>query len=308
MNRFLWLIRREIWESRAVWIAPLICAAIVIGGAVIAGLWSHHIEFGMDGSELADLNSQLTPAKLDSLSSMMLAGVAIPFLIMVMFTQFFYSIDALFGERRDRSVLFWKSLPVSDAETVLSKLCVATVVMPALAAAGLLVAQIGVCAAAAVKLAWVPGLQAHLWNPVVWLNVISLDAYLMLTSMAWYLPMIAFYLLVSALAPRSPFGFAVLVPLAAMLAERIVFGSRFIAQMLLMRSPVGLFAQIFGPQGTHGLGFVFKKTDMDMPQSLFSIMQPASFLSSPALWLGLLVGAGLIAGAVWARRYRDATN
>ena len=53
---------------------------------------------------------------------------------------------------------------------------------------------------------------------------------------------------------------------------------------------------------------MFKKTDMDMPESLFSIMQPASFLASPALWLGLLVGAGLVAGAVWARRYRDATN
>ena len=308
MNRFLWLIRREIWESRVVWAGPAICAIIVIAGALIAGLLSHHIEFGMDGSELSDLNAQLTPAKLNSLASMMLAGVAIPFLILVMFTQFFYSIDALFGERRDRSVLFWKSLPVSDSETVLSKLAVATVVMPAAAAAGLFIAQIGVCVAASIKLAWVPGIQAHLWSPVVWLNVFSLDAYLMLTSMVWYLPMIAFYLLVSALAPRSPFGFAVLVPLGAMLAERIVFGSRYVAQMLFMRSPVGLFAHIFGPQGTHGLGFVFKKTDMDMPESLFSIMQPASFLSSPALWLGLLVGAGLVAGAVWARRYRDATN
>ncbi len=308
MNRFLWLIRREIWEARVVWIAPAICAAIVIGGAIFAGIWSHHIAFGMDSAELSDLNSQLTPQKLDALASMSLAAVTVPFLIMVMFTQFFYSIDALFGERRDRSVLFWKSLPVSDAQTVLSKLTVATVVMPAAATAGIFISQIGVCAAAAIKLAWITGMQAHLWSPVVWLNVLSLDAYIMVTSMLWYVPMVAFYLLVSALAPRSPFGFAVLVPLGAMLLEKIVFGTRLLATMLFLRSPVGLFAHIFGPQGTHGLGFVFKKNDVDMPVSLFSIMKPLEFLATPELWVGLVIGAVFIAGAVWARRYRDQTN
>src|SRR5712671_4468442 len=119
----------------------------------------------------------------------MLAGVAVPFLIMVTFTQFFYSIDALYGERRDRSVLFWKSLPVSDTETVLSKLSVAALVMPAVAAAGMFVAQIGVCAAAAVKLAAVPDIQAHLWNPAVWFNVLALDAYLAATCTLWYAPL-----------------------------------------------------------------------------------------------------------------------
>ena len=308
MNRFLWLIRREIWEARVVWIAPVVCAAIVIGGAALAGIWSNHIEWGMDGGEFSDIHAQLTPAKLDSLAAMMLASVSVPFLIMVMFTQFFYSIDSLYGERRDRSVLFWKSLPVSDLDTVLSKLCVAALVMPALAAAGAFVGQIGVGIAVALKLASVPGLQPHLWNPSVWLSVLTLDVYIAATSVLWYAPMVAFYLLISALVPRAPFAWAVLTPLAAVLSERIVFGTRYVAIVLFERAPPGLFAHIFGPQGTHGFGFKFKKSDMDLPESLYAIMRPGDFLASPELWVGLVVAAGLIAGAVWARRYRDQTN
>ena len=38
-----------------------------------------------------------------------------------------------YDERKDRSVLFWKSLPVSDRDTVLSKAVSALVVAPTLA-------------------------------------------------------------------------------------------------------------------------------------------------------------------------------
>ena len=44
----------------------------------------------------------------------------------------FYCLDALYGERRDRSILFWKSLPVSDLTTVLSKASIPIVVLPLL--------------------------------------------------------------------------------------------------------------------------------------------------------------------------------
>ena len=42
----------------------------------------------------------------------------------------FYCLDALHGERRDRSILFWKSLPVSDLTTVLAKASVPCRVLP----------------------------------------------------------------------------------------------------------------------------------------------------------------------------------
>lgn len=308
MNRFLWLIRREIWEARVVWIAPLIVAAIVVGGAAAAGIWSHHVEWGMDGGELGELHSQLTPDRLDSIAAMMLASVSLPFLLLVVFTQFFYSIDSLYGERRDRSVLFWKSLPVSDFETVLSKLAVAALVMPVCAAAGAFIGQFGVDLVVALKLSSISGLQAHLWSPSVWASVITLDLYVALTSVFWYLPIVAYYLFVSALVPRAPLFWAALAPAALMLAERIVLGTHVIASTVFARTPTGLFTHIFGPGGADGLAFKFKKADMDLPHSLFSIMHPGDFLASPDVWVGIAVAVAFFAGAVWARRYRDQTN
>ena len=67
------------------------------------------------------------------------AAIEMPYDIaamMIMFTVFivgiFYCLDALHGERRDRSILFWKSLPVSDLTTVLSKVFVPLVILPVL--------------------------------------------------------------------------------------------------------------------------------------------------------------------------------
>ena len=54
---------------------------------------------------------------------------------MLGFVVFFYCLGSLYDERKDRSVLFWKSLPVSDRDTVLSKALSALVVAPTLAIA-----------------------------------------------------------------------------------------------------------------------------------------------------------------------------
>ena len=307
MNRFIWLIRRELWEARAVWIAPAICAGIVVGGAVIAALASHPIGFGMDTAQLADMHEGLTSDKLDAIAGVSLAGVAVPFFIMLMFTQFFYSIDALFGERRERSILFWKSLPVSDAETVLSKLAIGAVVMPAVATAAAFIAQIGVCAAAAAKLSAVSGLQGHLWSPAVWGDVLLLDLYVMATSMLWCVPLVAFQLLVSAAAPRAPVAIAILMPLAAAFAEWLVFRTHYVLRILMDRSVGGLAMHIFTAHPRDGFGVHVDSDTMDLPHSLLSMMRPLDFLGSVDLWAGLAVGAALIAAAVWTRRYRDAT-
>ena len=306
MNRFLWLIRRELWEARVVWIAPAILAGIVIIAAVIAALASHPIEFGLGDAQLADMQEGLTSAKLDAIAGVSLAGVAVPFFIMVLFTQFFYAVDALFGERRERSILFWKSLPISDAETVLSKLAIGAVVMPAVATAAAYVAQFGVCAAAAAKLSAVSGMQAHLWSPAVWGDVLLLDLYVMTASMLWCVPLVAFNLLISAAVPRSPFAFAILLPLAAALAEWLVFHTRYVWRTLIDRS-AGLAAHIIAAHPHNGLSVQIESDTMELPHSLLSMMRPLDFLASPDLWAGLAVGAALIAAAIWTRRYRDAT-
>src|SRR6266513_6275590 len=118
-----WSVRRELWENRSIYVAPLIVAAVVLFGFLVSTV-------GMPQRRHAVL--LLDPAH-------QRAAIGAPYdvaAIMLIFTAFivgvFYCLDALHGERRDRSILFWKSLPVSDLTTVLSKASIPLVVLPLL--------------------------------------------------------------------------------------------------------------------------------------------------------------------------------
>src|SRR5213083_1898245 len=107
-----WSVRRELWENRSIYIAPLAVAGVFLFGFLISTI---HLPSRMRAL------SALDPAQQRE-------AIAMPFDIaaaLLMLTQLlvgaFYCLDALHGERRDRSILFWKSLPVSDLTTVLSK-------------------------------------------------------------------------------------------------------------------------------------------------------------------------------------------
>jgi ABC-2 type transport system permease protein len=116
-----WSIRREIWENRSIYIAPLIVAAVVLFGSFIATMTlpkQMQTRHEATAQHKLVLPFQMAPAP-------------------VMFTRFlvglFYCLEALYGERRDRSILFWKSLPVSDRTAVLSKAAIPMLVLPLIA-------------------------------------------------------------------------------------------------------------------------------------------------------------------------------
>src|SRR5205809_3277117 len=120
---FYWSVRRELWENRSIYIAPILVAVVVLFGFLVSTI-------GLPERRRAVL--LLDPAKART-------GIEAPYdmaAIMLILTAFivglFYCLDALHGERRDRSILFWKSLPVSDLTTVLSKVTVPLVVLPLL--------------------------------------------------------------------------------------------------------------------------------------------------------------------------------
>src|SRR5437762_3121985 len=112
---FYWSVWLELWENRSIYVAPLIVGVVVLFGFLVSTV-------GMPERRQAVL--LLDPAH-------QRAAIGAPYDIaamMLIFTAFivgvFYCLDALHSERRDRSILFWKSLPVSDLTTVLSKVSV----------------------------------------------------------------------------------------------------------------------------------------------------------------------------------------
>jgi ABC-2 type transport system permease protein len=199
----------------------------------------------------------------------------------------FYSLDALYGERRDRSILFWKSMPVSDLTTVLSKLAIPLVVIPVLSFAIALVTQFIMLLLASTVLVGSGANIAALWTQESFFRF-SLDLfYHMLTVHGlWYAPLYAWLLLVSAAAPRAPFVWAVLPPFVIWGVEKMAFNTTYFLSLLKVR--------LTGPP------------DPDMPRNadLMSTLIPHHFFDQPGLWGGLAVAAVLLAIAVQLRRYR----
>jgi ABC-2 type transport system permease protein len=309
VNKFLWLMRRELWESRVVWLAPAVVAVAIVGFALLSVILTGHLHFeGIEQETLTGLHDQLTPAKLDALATVALVGLTVPFVLLVGVTQFLYAVDALYGERRDRSILFWKSMPVSDLQTVLAKAALALLVLPAAAFAAAVVTEIAIFLIASATLSGAPMLISHLWSPGVWLDYLLASLTLLAGGVLWYLPLVGFTLLLSALVPRSPIYYAVLLPLGAVLLEYLTFHTRHLGAVLADRE-VGLFPRLLRHQG-HGDGFglEFGKHTVPLPHGLVENLDVPGFLASPDLWIGVLVGAALLAAAAWVRRYRDAAG
>jgi ABC-2 type transport system permease protein len=212
--------------------------------------------------------------------------------MMLIFTAFivgiFYCLDALHGERRDRSILFWKSLPVSDLTTLLSKATIPLVALP-------LVTFAIIVAAHLVMLLWTSVLLiTHGMSPgSMWTNFNLFQQSLILlyglvAIALWHAPIYGWALLVSGWARRATFLWAVVPFLAIGFFEKITFGTSHFASMLKDR------LMGFAPEA-----FAFNANSMECPQ-----LTPGNYLSSPGLWLGLIFAGVFIAAAIRLRRYR----
>ena len=278
MNRcgdFCWSIRRELWENRSIWIAPLALAALIVAGFLFtANHWSPAVR-------ARHPVAAFMPYGLAA-SAILLSG----WLVGV-----FYSLDALNGERRDRSILFWKSMPVSDVTTVLAKVAVPLVVIPFVTIAIALAAQ-AIMLVGSMAILSTRGMDPLLpWTLVPWLPTTVSLFYGMAAHALWFAPIFGYLLLVSALVRRAAFLWAVMPFFAAAAVEAIAFGSTNVASLLKYRLLGGMQA--------------FKPDAMKDPITQLSQLDPVRFLTVPGLWLGLAFAAICIAAAIRLRRYRE---
>jgi ABC-2 type transport system permease protein len=291
------LMRRELWEHRSLWMTPLfiavlllVCALFVHVGPVPFGddeVWSH------DRSRAA-------------LFALMEWGVTVPQYLVMLIVLSFYLLDCLYAERKDRSILFWKSLPVSDGTTVASKLLTALVVIPLGVWALALVTSVLFSGVLAVRVA-VGHLPAGVavWNTVVWLKVESLMLYGVIVSMFWYSPMAAYLLLVSAWARRNVFLWATLPPVVAILVERFAFGTRHVTDLIQYRT-FGIWDALNPQQSVERTVHDGHNSIVSLP-GIFDTLNVSQPFLNIDLWLGAAVAAALVFAAARVRRYRDDT-
>ena len=282
-RRLYWSIRRELWESRSIYLAPLAVATLILIGFLISTI---HLGNKMRTVSALSAWQQLQVIELPYTVAA-LAIMATSFLVAI-----FYCLDALHGERRDRSMLFWKSLPVSDLTTVLAKASIPLVVLPLLTFAITFATQwIMLLLNMAVLLA--SGLSvAMLWSRLPFFQMsLMLLFHLLAIHGLWYAPIYAWLLLVSGWARRAVFLWAALPLFAIGLVEKIAFNTSHFTAMLAYR--------IGG--GTEGGAFTASGMSMD-PLTLLS---PERFLISPGLWVGLAIAAAFLAAAVRLRHSRE---
>ena len=292
----LTLLRREFWEHRALWIAPLVVAALL---ALLSAL-GRHASVDMDG-RLPGFNGVLTQQNKVALFTIVQWGLSVPLYIVMLLCVSWYLCDCLYAERRDRSILFWKSLPVSDELTVLSKLLTALVAAPLVVFALALLAHLVFFAIFKVRVG-MGNLPAVLtWNTYEWFRTEVTMLVMLLISALWYAP-IAAALLVLSVATRRPLLWATLVPVVAPILEQVALGTHYLRDFIAYRA--------FGIWGTLALphqSVVSRHHGLHPVGSLLEDLNFRGAFTDMDLWLGLAAAAALTYAAVRLRRYRDDT-
>ena len=278
-----WSVRRELWEIRSIYWAPPIVAGIALVGFAISAV-------GLPERRRALL--LLDPAQARAAVEKPYDIAAMVLILTAFLVGTFYCLDALHGERRDRSILFWKSMPVSDLTTVISKASIPLVVLPAITIVLIAVTQLAMMLLTdALLLA--SGQSASTWALYPFFDHLAILLYGLVALTLWHAPIYGWLLLVSVWARRATFLWAVLPLFAIMILERIGFHTSYFASLLKYRL-IGGVGEAFAvhAQGTH---FALGMPDPD----------PLKFVASPGLWTGLAVAVGLLVATARLRRYRE---
>lgn len=279
---FYWSVRRELYEYRSIYIGPIaICGVILLGYLFVLANLPRTVRTAMTMQMMHQREAIAQPFNVA-------AGLIMAAAFVV---SIFYSLDSLYGERRDRSILFWKSLPVSDLTTVLAKASIPLVVLPIIAFMATLVVEtimllLGTAVMAGSGLSVTDYLNRLELYHMMW----GLGYHLVTVHMLWYAPLYCWLFLISAWSRRTPFLWAVMLPFAVVIFEQIAFHSRYFLDFLIYRFSGG--REAIGSANGNVL-------DPKMH------MTPGPFLADPQLWLGLTFAAIFLFAAARLRRQRS---
>jgi ABC-2 type transport system permease protein len=281
---FYWSVRRELWENRWIFVGQLAVAGVFLVGFVF------NMTRWLDKMRSLSTTDPAEYWETVSLPYTIGAGALMGTLILM---TIFYSSDALYGERRDRSILFWKSLPVSDLTTVLAKASIPLVILPLLTVGITVATHLIMLLISSIVLPASGISLASLWKELAIFQMWGMLLYhILLAHVLWPFPVYCWLILVSGWARRAPLLWAALPVVAIGGLEKLIFGTAHFAAMV----------------GTRllGSGAPTDITSGDMfPTGPMTHLTPLRYLGAPGLWMGLVVAAVFLALAVRLRRYRD---
>jgi ABC-2 type transport system permease protein len=305
INQQVALVRREIWEHRSIWVTPAAVAAVItlLAVAMVVAIGAFGEAMNTDFGKIADMTAPENGRRAALAAS--LVGNTMVFVIAMWFLIVFYCLDALYAERKDKSILFWRSLPITDAETVVSKLLVVFLAIPIATFAAVVISHLLNLIVVSLWLATEDANPGRMiWGAVplfdTWAAVLSV----LIALPIWMAPLAGWFLFVSAWAKRGPLLRATL-PIATLpILEYIVFRSWNLGEAILTRLRLDTMPLF---DGIKNAGFDEEEMQSMLAEniSLVSWLDYGSFLTSLEVWAGLLVCGLFAGGAIWLRRYRD---
>ena len=296
------LLKRELWEHRSIWLTPTVIAAViclvtVTGQVTITAASGEIVDLAILGATNADPVHR-------RIALMALFGVITTiFAIGAGIVVIFYCLDTLYAERKDKSILFWRSMPITDAETVISKLIVAALVIPLAFLAGAIITEIIGMVLTSIWIMTQGGSPGHLlWDSAPLMDVWLASLFMAIAIPIWLSPFIGWFLFVSAFTKRSPLLMAFLPLLVVPMLEKMLIKSNLLYDAIFIRLSRPPIADVEGWE-------VFEKFEnMQVTEesvSLLGSIDMIGFATSPSVWAGLLVCGLFTTAAIYVRRYRD---
>jgi ABC-2 type transport system permease protein len=273
---FLWSIRREFWEFRSIYIAPLGVALLVLFSFIVSMVRISHQAEPMTEAEVIQ--------RPYNFAALFLMGIC--FVVSI-----FYCLEALSTERRDRSILFWKSLPISDFTTVLTKFSIPIVALPVIAVVLTIVTHVIMLLLNSAVLLASGQSVSMLWSSLPLGQMWMMQAYHMLVLHGlWFAPVYGWLLLMSAWAGRLAILWAVVPFVVIGVFEKMLFNSQHFGHWMMYRFG-GAPASNAYPGG-------------HMAMHAWAHLHLAEVLFNPSLWAGLIAAAVFLFLTARVRRSR----
>lgn len=301
INHYVALIKREFWEHRAIWITPVAISTIVTLGVLTMLMFVSGFAKELDLAIFGAQNIAGDTERQAALTGFFI-GTSSFFLIALGFLTVFYCLDSLYAERKDKSILFWRSLPVTDAETVISKLMTAMVVIPIVATLGIIATHIINLIVTGMWVASKGGDAGMLiWGSVPLLDNWAAAFIVTLAAAIWMSPFIGWFLFVSAYAKRMPLLLAFMPIFVIPMLEGIFLRSSVFAETVIDRGGLPLFRSM-------DFEAMFEEEQWRISEDVASLLAHidiVKFVTSPNLWAGIIVCGLFVTAAIYVRRYRD---
>ncbi len=293
------LFLKEFWDNRrAMLITPMAVAGLIMFFSVVGILTGTGMTIDGDSisSHLDAAHGEIDSEEAASIVTLVAAFPSSILYIVLVFCIIFTALSVLYDERKDKSILFWKSMPVSDTQEVLVKLATVTIVTPAIAIACAFVVQLFSALLLGIFVAINSDMSA--WD-VVYSNInigglIIFNIIPTMFNILWMLPFIGWFMLVSAFSKRSPFLLAFITPLLIGVFEFVFFRSTYFVEFLSIP---------FRHMGEYGVDFE-SDNFINITRDSLGYFQS---LTDPAFWVGTVIAAAMIYGCIEIRKRNNIT-